>query len=134
MIYDFRSMEKIIISGYLLLLLALSSHCQPSPTKSTTLETLAANKIGKGYAIKRNQSNTYALCYEAATTVQHISKKSRFIVVKIATLQVVVEDVFVNGRVQWKNDTEVEYATSNPSGKAMAEPQLKTISITPKEM
>ncbi|MFM9840054.1 MAG: hypothetical protein ACKVOQ_17445 [Cyclobacteriaceae bacterium] len=97
------------------------------------MATLVTNKLGKESVIKNNTSNTYALCYELGGGGQHISKRMRFMVVKLSNLQIVAEDFFILNQVQWKNDTQVEYLPSDNSDTVSNEPIKKILSIQSSE-
>ena len=129
-------MKPIIVSCVLLFILVLCSECQPAKKiakSNATLAALVSTRLGKESVIKNNASNTYALCYEIGDRSQHISKRSRFIIVKLSTLQIVAEDFFILNQVQWKNDTQIEYLPTDISYPVSSEPIKKILSIQSSE-
>jgi hypothetical protein len=125
---------KIIAIHSLLFATVLLSYCQSTPKKNTpTLATIVTSKLGKESAIKNNTSNTYALCYELGGGGQHISKRLRFMVVKLSTLQIVAEDFFVLNQISWKNDTQIEYLPTQQSNSSPLETKWMVLTITTAE-
>jgi hypothetical protein len=126
-------MKAFIPISALISIMFFSANCKSVAKSTITLDAIVLNKLGKNAAVKNNASNTYALCYELGGGGQHISKRMRFMVVKLSNLQIVAEDFFGLNQVKWKSDTQIEYLPADQSIVSSAEPTLKVLKINTAE-
>ena len=104
---------KYFITCLLCLVSFLLFNCKASNRDNQTpgdLHSVVKPYLGETYLTDYNSSKTFALCQEKRQG-DHMNRKFKYAIVRIADLKIIHQDTFQKGHVQWITDEAVEVAT-----------------------